>query len=366
MMWIQIVGVQGMEHTHLLSSRLKEASQQMQIDVFVEEIYNLDVMLGNQITGLPAVLINGKKVLEKTVPTIEELKLLLKLQQISQNKNFMEKKIIIPVDFSETSINAATYAVKFAEKLQLPCEIVHTLMPVVDIQDPGMATWDHWKDAQEIKLKKLIESLKLIAKVKIFHSVHIGFPSDIIVDFSSKGSTQLIIMGSTGEKNVMRQVFGSVSRHVMNHAHCPVIFVPPKAKFHSLKKIQFASNYIDEDVMVLKSVVELANKFHAELTFTHVGARKNGESETSKIKLDSIFQGTPYHISFDLIKLYGPDVADSLAKYSKDQHMDLLILSREYYSVMSNIFRSSTSKKLQFELDIPMLVMHYNAKQELV
>merc|ERR1712224_507672 len=54
-----------------------------------------------------------------------------------------------------------------------------------------------------------------------------GNPGEAIVKVSRDQGIDLIVVGSRGLNKVQRTFLGSVSEHVLHHAHIPVLIVPP-------------------------------------------------------------------------------------------------------------------------------------------
>jgi nucleotide-binding universal stress UspA family protein len=60
------------------------------------------------------------------------------------------------------------------------------------------------------------------ASVRI-HAVN-GFPAQELIEVSR--DADLLVVGSRGVGGFARLLLGSISDHVMHHAHCPVVVVP--------------------------------------------------------------------------------------------------------------------------------------------
>ena len=51
-------------------------------------------------------------------------------------------------------------------------------------------------------------------------------PGEVIINYASKETAGLIVMGSRGHGVVRRTILGSVSEYVLHHSSCPVTIVP--------------------------------------------------------------------------------------------------------------------------------------------
>ena len=68
-----------------------------------------------------------------------------------------------------------------------------------------------------------------LCSIKAKHEVHIeteGKPGEAICKIAKQKHAQQIVMGSRGLGMIRRTLLGSVSQHVINHAHIPVTVIP--------------------------------------------------------------------------------------------------------------------------------------------
>lgn len=138
------------------------------------------------------------------------------------------KKILVPIDGSDASERAFSYAVAFARKTA--AEIV--LLYVVDADTliyPVYRVSLAETDTASVK-EKGEEILALYAKdapadVKVNRLVTIGVPGSSIIRTAEAEGADMIIMGNSGKGSVSSFVMGSVSHYTVHHAKCPVLIV---------------------------------------------------------------------------------------------------------------------------------------------
>jgi nucleotide-binding universal stress UspA family protein len=130
--------------------------------------------------------------------------------------------ILAPVDFSESSLEAATTALQMVEKPN-QLRLIHVL-PKITPTEPGIV-WSTVDDASRIEhaRKALLERLpSSVAKGSIIE-IAIGDPGREIADYAQKISADLIVMPSHGRGGLSRLFLGSVAERVVRLAHCPVL-----------------------------------------------------------------------------------------------------------------------------------------------
>lgn len=72
---LKILGV-GSSDTRILKANVKEALDQLCLNAIVEEVDRLEQLMEYDISGIPALVYDGKILFQKIVPSVEELKVL--------------------------------------------------------------------------------------------------------------------------------------------------------------------------------------------------------------------------------------------------------------------------------------------------
>jgi nucleotide-binding universal stress UspA family protein len=137
-------------------------------------------------------------------------------------------KILVPVDGSDQSVQAARWAAQLAARTGGSLILLH-------VHDgPGSETMG----LSSLSRREIEESGQRIAGpsferaraaigsgVSVETLVSLGHPADEIVALARKHAVNLIVMGSRGLSPVREILLGSVSEKVIRHAHCAVTVV---------------------------------------------------------------------------------------------------------------------------------------------
>jgi len=139
-------------------------------------------------------------------------------------------KILLPIDGSKTSINAAKYVAQLVGNLRSKASV--TLMSVHD--DFGL---NHVKQfvsksvvddyLREISEKELKPAQKVLDAAGIKHSMIIkrGHVANENLETAKKEKFDMIVMGAKGRGSVMDLLIGSVAQRVVSSAKQPVLLV---------------------------------------------------------------------------------------------------------------------------------------------
>ena len=151
-----------------------------------------------------------------------------------ERKEIEIKNILVPIDGSEYSLNAAQYATRIArrEKAQLFCiHVVTPSMPYGYATPAASSTKSRYYDDIKNKVESWFDNVRNIArdegifdiKTEIFIDVKSIIES--IIDYATRKNIDLIVIGTRGRTGLKRFFMGSVANGVIQHAHCSVLVV---------------------------------------------------------------------------------------------------------------------------------------------
>ncbi|HVM96691.1 MAG TPA: universal stress protein [Candidatus Acidoferrales bacterium] len=142
------------------------------------------------------------------------------------------KRILIPVDFSDDSLNALAYARDFALASAAELVVLHVIEPVyyaspTDLYatSPNLALLlDEQRKAGKAELERIAADLQ-----KKHHRVRTllktGSPAQVIVDTAKSIKADLVVVSTHGRTGFAHIVMGSVAEKVVRGAGCPVLTV---------------------------------------------------------------------------------------------------------------------------------------------
>ncbi|BCA54927.1 universal stress protein [Nitrospira sp. KM1] len=143
-----------------------------------------------------------------------------------QVKSQVLDRMLIPIDFSDCSLDALEYAVTIARQSHASIELLH-------IVDPACEGIDDAADvrSRQIAIKNLTKRLEEVSAGLLAGGIYstirveMGIPSDAIINRASEASHSLIVMGVHGRRGQTCSVAGSVTQSVLRRASCPVLVV---------------------------------------------------------------------------------------------------------------------------------------------
>jgi len=137
------------------------------------------------------------------------------------------KKILVPIDGSESSKKALAMAIAIAQAADAKMtilEVIEEFGPLPGYYEASPAGEDRVKWVSEQRFEKIHPALEGIS-VKWDRKVVEGYAADLIVDIAEKDKYDMIVIGSRGHSAIGRFLVGSVSDRVVHHAPCSVTVV---------------------------------------------------------------------------------------------------------------------------------------------
>ncbi len=158
---------------------------------------------------------------------------------------FNIKHILVPVDFSESSMNAVDTAVAMAKRQGSKLTLLHVI-------NQNMLSYGHFEALPLVpsmleilrnEAKDMISHLKdklICAELPIITVETVeGFIASEICRYAQTVDAELIVMGTHGSSGFREFFIGSNAYAVVKYAPCPVLTIPFSGKWTSFSKILF-------------------------------------------------------------------------------------------------------------------------------
>jgi nucleotide-binding universal stress UspA family protein len=153
----------------------------------------------------------------------------INLRELDTMSSSNMKRILVPVDGSESSVKAAGQAVKIARLCNGIIEFIHIVKGSVGgypLSDSDLYPNAEMEALTEAGRKIINNAMEMVppdlsAACRIVH----GEPEEQIVKMADLLAADMIVMGSRGLGAFKSAFIGSVSQYVVERAHCPVMVV---------------------------------------------------------------------------------------------------------------------------------------------
>ncbi|MBC7890183.1 MAG: universal stress protein [Ferruginibacter sp.] len=272
------------------------------------------------------------------------------------------KIIIVPVDFSTTSTNAAEFAGNLAafygaeiwlyHAYQIPIALSEFAYPVVDIaemQKAAVHELDVLKENTQNKLRRTI-TINTRAEMNV---LQLG-----LNNLCDELKPDMVVMGLSGKNALTRLIVGSNTIKTVYNLYYPILVVPPKAEFIPVRKIGFACDYREIEkttpVTLLKKIV---TDFHAELHVMNVDHNNNNPNPgkaNESLLMNNLLRDT----KAEFHSIEAGEITDGINWFIDKSKLDWLVVIPKKHKLLEKVFRRSHTKELVYHTHIPVLCIH--------
>lgn len=281
------------------------------------------------------------------------------------------KKILIPTDFSTNAAKAIKFALRLAQnRKDVHLTFFHATDTAIPTQMPSRMAEEFVSNNIEEGLEKLkTEVHKHLKELEISAEqinsallvVQGGFKKNISNE-AERLDIELIIMGTCGASGLKKILFGSNTVDVMQSVDCPVLAIPNNYKFHPIKHIAYAADFLTIEEGFEK-VVFLAKLFGAPLEVFHVDSilphRVDHQTFDKAHFVDNLKKKFVYEaLSLELIEMKDEeDNDDALAgihAYVAKNHPSILAMATYNRIWIEKLVNPSITKEMMFQTEIPL------------
>lgn len=311
---------------------------------------------------------------EKAIEALIKLHKEYDLNKLSVEDSFHEvKKILVPVDLSEYSMNACKHALGIAEKINAELKLLYIY------EDPNLAgpqkhttSWEahvrlkgseEYKNAQarllrfSDEIKEHIPGEKL-KSARLHYTLLKGWPETIIAAESARYKPEMIVMGPKGKHEKKSSYIGSVTTRVIEHTKYPVLTVPKSAGYFYDKtiNIMYATDFNESDNTSLNRLLEIVAPFDTRIHCIHIDI-ENDPLKQGKVEELNNFLSREYKDHNIQCRIFeSSNVIQGFEDFVERYDIDLISFSSPRRTLFYKIFHPNKLKKMVSTSKIPMLI----------
>jgi nucleotide-binding universal stress UspA family protein len=260
------------------------------------------------------------------------------------------KDVIIPVDFSETSLNAARYAgAMLSGRSDMHVILYNMFSDEAESETAGSYLESLKAELLQNGVPDNIECIKEYGTDLI----------DSLARLAYQKTAELIVMGISEKEEWKQLLLGSNTLKMAEQNVCPVMIIPPTAKFNGINNIALTSDFKNVEhstpILAIKTILELFNaKLHIVNVDNEHYVTLTEEYLAERGKMQMMF--SEFNPEFYFIGMN--DFHEAIEQFSKDRNIDLVIIIPKNHSFINSLFSTSHTKKLAFHSSVPLLAAH--------
>jgi nucleotide-binding universal stress UspA family protein len=135
------------------------------------------------------------------------------------------KRVLVPVDFSESSRKALDYALALVRPFNAEVRLLHVVEALVLPPDAEVVDLADFARALSDKAAKCLAKWReaVASEARVEEELRAGIPYREIVAAAGERNTDLIVLGTHGRTGLAGVLVGSTAERVVHQAPCPVL-----------------------------------------------------------------------------------------------------------------------------------------------
>jgi nucleotide-binding universal stress UspA family protein len=292
------------------------------------------------------------------------------------------KKILVPVDFSEPSKQAANYGLSLALQYNARLILTHIVPSNVGLVYTFPTESFAFEKAQSGYAKSMLPGLvpaEFQERVNLQTIVKIGIVQDELLGIIRDESVDLVVMGTHGRKAFERFLLGSLTERMLRKVAVPILTVShlnPASELTNagpvpLRNVLYATDLSDSAEVGLKFSTELARGAGARLTVLHVlkstetiywGAEGGYLTEALETVREDTFRRLRLSIPKEWCKgvevvplMTEGDAYREILRVANEEMTDLIVLNMQGKSMVERALLGSTAERVIRSAHVPVL-----------
>jgi nucleotide-binding universal stress UspA family protein len=260
------------------------------------------------------------------------------------------KRILVPVDFSEYSVEALKVAAQIARKNNYEIILLHLL----ELPHQANDAFGNGNSIPEIilfknkaigKLEELMES-SFLDGIEIFESIEFKKVDQGIIDASIKNDIDLIVMGSHGTSGFNEMLVGSNTEKIVRYSKIPVLVIKKGMNEFETTNFVFASDFSNETRKPFRKMIEFAKIFNSKLFLVTICTPGSFKTTYATEKIMENFIA-----NFDLdnysTHIYNDtNIENGIINFSNSVHADLIGMCTHGRTGLAHFYNGSIGEDL--------------------
>lgn len=283
-------------------------------------------------------------------------------------ETFSVKRILIPVDFSETALLALDHATFMAKLFKADIILIHVVEKFsfkIDIRKKG----DEVSDDRMIRerLSELAEGVKHQTGGSVTILMKAGKIAKKIVEAANETQADIIILGTHGVSGFEEFFMGSNAFRVVTEAQCPVMSVQVHSTKVGFNDIVLPIDNSAASRQKVRYAVELAKHYNSRihiagiLTLDYRDIRKKFMAKLKQVE-DYI---TKHGISHTTEIMKGENIASLTLKHAEALNADLIVIMTEQEDELTGLLMGTFAQQVVNHSKIPVMTVKPSLKPDI-
>jgi nucleotide-binding universal stress UspA family protein len=273
------------------------------------------------------------------------------------------KTIVAPVNFTDSSDNAARYAADMALAMEAELHLIHFVEIPVSTGEMPMNPYvlEGLQASGTEGLNQLWDELviRTKGKVTIYTNMETGNVEHRLEEFCAAKKPFIVVMGSSGP-SLERMLRGSNLSVAIRRLHYPLIVVPDNVVFHQIKKVVVACDLEDIAAGVPVSVAflkQFQDIFGASFDVINIATGTQDHlKEAEAAFMFNSWKDRLQELYPEIHFVRGDNVEEGINSYLGQHPADLILVFPKKHGLFE--FHKSHAKKIAHNSRVPVMSIH--------
>ncbi|MBL6448772.1 universal stress protein [Fulvivirga sp. 29W222] len=263
------------------------------------------------------------------------------------------RRILVPTDFSEPSMEAFKMALSIAAINNSEVIVFHA------IYIPGgahlsydpllLAEFEKDTEKEFEKMKKLSENYKKLHFEMVYDDV-----LSAVTHMTKKKKIDLVVMGTTGISRVQEMIIGSNTEKIVRNSNVPVMAIHEAIEADTIKNILLPTNLSLKLTKFIHKVKEVQEFFDATLNILLVNTPSlfNSDAEASSALEEFVkhYKINNYALHFRNYRSEEKGIID----FANNEPMDMVVIGTHARSGLAHLFHKSITEGVIDQIKCPV------------
>jgi nucleotide-binding universal stress UspA family protein len=282
-------------------------------------------------------------------------------------KKFIIKKILIPVDFSETANTALSHGVFMAKLHKAEVILLHTHETIIytsAIDYSAISANVEYEALIEKSIKErlsdLVEKIHAESSVDVSARMEIGRIYRSIIDVAKEVDADIIVMGTHGVSGVQEFLIGSNTFRVVTESPCPVLSLQSSVTKYGFKNIVLPIDDSHASRQKVNHAIEIAKSYGSVIHIAGlISSDEKDHVHRMNIKIKQVEEYIKKHdIALTVKVINGSNLANMAQTYAKEIAADLIIIMTEQEPHLTGFLIGPYAQQVVNHSIIPVLSIH--------
>lgn len=278
--------------------------------------------------------------------------------------HFTHSKILIPVDFSDTSMLAIRHGAYIAQTTHAHLYLLHVVnshfmsqnmfIPVVNLNQSEI------ESKAQAKLQQLADEIRNQYKVNLECIIRSGTPASEVVRVAKELSASLVVMGTHGYSPLQEIMIGSVALKVITRSPAPTMVMSSEATHKGYSKIVLPIDNTVNSRQKVNYALEFAKRFTASVhAIALVGTGEESDRPAMELvlhQIQTLAKEKAVSIHTEVLTAV-KNRATSTVRYTEKVGGDLVIIMTDQDAELSGFFLGPYSQQIIHLCKVPVIAI---------